>query len=54
MRILIRTTATLLLAALVCSPLLAAGKPKNLEATPQVKAYRALEKTVAPASLFKR
>jgi hypothetical protein len=47
MRILIRTTATLLLATLVCSPLLAAGKPKNLEATPQAKAYRALEKTVA-------
>lgn len=47
MRILIRSIAPVLLAALVCSPLLGAGKPKNLEATPQVKAYRALEKTVA-------
>jgi hypothetical protein len=46
MRILIRTTAALLLAALVCSPVLAAGKPKDLKATPQVKAYRALLKTV--------
>jgi hypothetical protein len=46
MRILIRTTAGLLLAALVCAPALAAGKPKDLEATPQVKAYRALLKTV--------
>jgi hypothetical protein len=46
MRILIRTTAALLLAALVCSPALAAGKPKDLERTPQVKAYRALQKTV--------
>jgi hypothetical protein len=46
MRILIRTTTALLLAALVCEPALAAGKPKDLEATPQVKAYRALLKTV--------
>ena len=47
MLILIRMTAALLLAALVCAPVSAAGKPKDLEATPQVKAYRALEKTVA-------
>lgn len=57
MRILIRMTAALLLAALVGSPLFAADKAKDpngaraalrdLEATPQVKAYRALEKTVA-------
>jgi len=47
MRILSRTIAPLLLVALVCSPLLAAEKSKNLEATPQAKAYRALEKTVA-------
>ena len=47
MRILSRTIAPVLFAALVCSPLLAAEKAKNLEATPQVKAYRALEKTVA-------
>ena len=46
MRILIRMTAALLLAALVCAPALAAGKPKDLEKTPQVKAYRALLKTV--------
>jgi hypothetical protein len=46
MRILIRTTAALLFAALVGSPLLAADKAKDLEATPQAKAYRALEKTV--------
>ena len=47
MRILTRTTAALVLAALVCSPLLAGEKPKDLEATPQGKAYRALEKTIA-------
>jgi hypothetical protein len=46
MRILIRTTAALVLAALVCAPALATGKPKDLEKTPQVKAYRALLKTV--------
>ncbi len=47
MRILIRTTAALVLALLVCAPAFAAGKAKDLEATPQGKAYRALEKTVA-------
>ncbi len=47
MRILIRTSAALLLILLVCSPAFAAGKAKDLEATPQGKAYRALEKTVA-------
>ena len=47
MRILIRMTAALLLAALVCAPAFAAGKLKDLEATPQARAYRALEKTVA-------
>ena len=47
MRILIRTSAALLLAILVCAPASAAGKAKDLEATPQGKAYRALEKTVA-------
>lgn len=47
MRIVTRTIAPLLLAGLVSSPLVAAEKAKNLEATPQVKAYRALEKTVA-------
>ncbi len=47
MRILIRTTAALLLAILVYAPASAAGKAKDLEATPQGKAYRALEKTVA-------
>jgi hypothetical protein len=46
MRILIRTTAALLLAALAGSPLLAADKARDLEATPQAKAYRALEKTI--------
>jgi hypothetical protein len=47
MRIPIRTAATLLFAALVTSPLLAGGKPQDIEATPQGKAYRALEKTIA-------
>ena len=47
MRILTRTAAALVLTALICSPVLAGGKSKDLEATPQAKAYRALEKTVA-------
>ena len=46
MRIRIRTAATLLLAVL-SAPLLAGGKPQDIEATPQGKAYRALEKTIA-------
>ena len=41
MRILIRNAATLLFAALVAAPLLAAGKPQDIEATPQGKAYAA-------------
>ena len=45
MRILVRTTLALLLIALAAAPALAAGK--DLEATPQAKAYRALLKTVA-------
>ena len=44
MRILVRTTLALLI-ALAAAPALAAGK--DLEATPQAKAYRALLKTVA-------
>ena len=47
MRILIRNAATLLFAALVAAPLLAAGKSQDIEATPQGRAYRALEKTIA-------
>lgn len=45
MRILGRTILLLLLVALAAAPALAAGK--DLEATPQGKAYRALLKTVA-------
>ena len=45
MRILVRTNLALLLIALAAAPALAAGK--DLEATPQAKAYRALLKTVA-------
>lgn len=45
MRILGRTTLVLLLVSLAAAPALAAGK--DLEATPQGKAYRALLKTVA-------
>lgn len=45
MRILGRTTLALLLISLAAAPALAAGK--DLEATPQGKAYRALLKTVA-------
>lgn len=45
MRILARTTLALLVLALVSAPALAGGA-KDLEATPQAKAYRALLKTV--------
>ena len=45
MRIVVRTNLVLLLIALAAAPALAAGK--DLEATPQAKAYRALLKTVA-------
>ena len=45
MRILARAALTLLVLSLALTPALAAGK--DLEATPQAKAYRALLKTVA-------
>ena len=45
MRIIGRTTLVLLALSLAVAPALAGGK--NLEATPQAKAYRALLKTVA-------
>jgi hypothetical protein len=45
MRILTRMTLSVLFIALVCAPALAGGG-KDLEATPQGKAYRALLKTV--------
>jgi len=48
MRILGRTALVLLFVSLALTPALAGGG-KNLEATPQVKAYRALLKTVAAA-----
>jgi hypothetical protein len=46
MRTLVRTTLSLLALALLCAPAFALGGGKDLEATPQVKAYRALLKTV--------
>lgn len=46
MRTLARTTLALLFLALLCVPALAGGASKDLEATPQGKAYRALLKTV--------
>src|ERR1700720_1013690 len=46
MRTLARTTLSLLVAVLLCAPAFAAGGSKALEKTPQVKAYRALLKTV--------
>jgi hypothetical protein len=45
MRILTRMTLSVLFITLVCAPALAGGG-KDLEATPQGKAYRALLKTV--------
>jgi hypothetical protein len=45
MRILTRMTLALLFVTLVCAPALAGGG-KDLEATPQGKAYRALLKTI--------
>ena len=47
MRILIRTTLVLLLISLAVAPAVAGGK--DLDATPQGKAYRALLKTVGAA-----
>lgn len=46
MRILARTTLALLFLAFIGAPALAGGGEKNLDATPQGKAYRALLKTV--------
>jgi hypothetical protein len=46
MRILARTSLALCLLALFCAPAFAADAVKDLEATPQGKAYRALLKTV--------
>jgi uncharacterized protein DUF4878 len=46
MRILARASLALPLLALLCAPAFAAGAAKNIEATPQAKAYRALLKTV--------
>ena len=46
MRILVRTGLSLLVAAFLCAPAFAAAGSKDLEKTPQVKAYRALLKTV--------
>jgi Domain of unknown function (DUF4878) len=46
MRILARTGLAMCLLALLCTPAFAAGAAKDLEATPQGKAYRALLKTV--------
>jgi len=46
MRILDRPGLALCLLALLCTPAFAAGAAKDLEATPQGKAYRALLKTV--------
>jgi hypothetical protein len=46
MRILARTALALLFLALLCVPAPAGGGSKDLEATPQGKAYRALLKTV--------
>jgi hypothetical protein len=46
MRTLARTSLSVLVAALLCGSAFAAGGSKDLEKTPQVKAYRALLKTV--------
>ncbi|HEX9304009.1 MAG TPA: polymer-forming cytoskeletal protein [Thermoanaerobaculia bacterium] len=46
MRTLARTSFSVLVAALLCAPIFAAGASKDLEKTPQVKAYRALLKTI--------
>jgi len=46
MRNLARNSLSLLVAALLCAPALAAGGSKDFEKTPQVKSYRALLKTV--------
>lgn len=46
MRILARTTLALLILALMCAPAYGGGDGKDLEKTPQAKAYRALLKTV--------
>ena len=46
MRILARTSLALFLLVLLCVPAFATDAAKDLEATPQAKAYRALLKTV--------
>jgi len=46
MRILVRTSLALAVAAVLCTPALTAGGSKDLEKTPQVKTYRALLKAV--------
>ena len=46
MRTLARTSLSVLAAAFLCGSAFAAGGSKDLEKTPQVKAYRALLKTV--------
>ncbi len=46
MRTLARTSFSVLVAALLCAPIFAAGASKDLEKTPEVKAYRALLKTI--------
>ena|SRR5437867_6056491 len=46
MRILARTSLALFLLVLLCVPAFASDAAKDLEATPQAKAYRALLKTV--------
>jgi len=46
MRTLARTSLSVLAAAFLCASAFAAGASKDLEKTPQVKAYRALLKTV--------
>ncbi|HEY3125021.1 MAG TPA: DUF4878 domain-containing protein [Thermoanaerobaculia bacterium] len=46
MRILARITLALLAFALVCAPAFGGGGKRDLEATPQAKAYRALLKAV--------
>jgi hypothetical protein len=46
MRILVRAGLSLCVAALLCASVFAASGSKDLEKTPQVKAYRALLKTV--------
>jgi hypothetical protein len=46
MRILVRAGLSLCVAVLLCASAFAASRSKDLEKTPQVKAYRALLKTI--------